>query len=288
MFEPLLLHPKLKKQLNVIAANPPHGILLAGPTGSGKRTVSRYLAASILGTNQENIHTHPYVLVIDPEGDSISIDEIRALQQFLKLKVPGEKNRIRRTIAINRSERMRREAQNALLKLLEEPPADTVIILTAASSDSLLPTIVSRVNVITVLPVGYEQAADFYSSSTTDAVRRAHALSQGQAGLLNALLLQDEHPLIGQVNLAKQLLSEPSKDRLLRTDELAKDKPGVIMLLGALQRICHAALVASSKTPDSKAVKSWHDRQAAVLKTTESLRSNPNLKLLLDDLFLSI
>lgn len=288
MFEPLLLHPNLQKQLAGLLANPPHGILLVGPMGSGKRTLGRHLAASILGAEQENINSHPYVLVIDPESDSISIDEIRSLQQFLKLKVPGENNRIRRIISIQRAERMRREAQNALLKLLEEPPTDTVIIMTSSSSDSLLPTIVSRVNVVTVLPVGYDQAINFYHYKPDDAVQRAHALSQGQAGLMNALLSDDEHPLIRQVDLAKLLLSESPKDRLLRTDELAKDKPAVIMLLGALQRICHAALVTSSKGSKTAAVKSWHDRQAAVLKATESLKFNPNIKLLLDDLFLSI
>lgn len=290
MYKDLLLHPRLDAQLRLLIENPPHGLLLAGPAGSGKQTLSQHLAASLLRTTPEKLLSHPYVLAIDPSGDSISIDEIRSLQQFLKLKVPGQIEGIGRAIIITDAHRMRTEAQNALLKTLEEPPVDTVLILTTISADNLLPTITSRVTLVPVLPIGSQQANEYYSAQGKGEteVKQAHALSQGQAGLMHALLNDEAHPLLDQVKLAKQILGLPAGERLLRTDELAKDKSGVFMLLGALQRISHAATMNAATQQKTAAVESWHKKQEAILQAIESLRHNPNLKLLLDNLFLSI
>lgn len=84
---------------------------------------------------------------------SIGIEEVRKLQQIVTLKTYGGGNRL---IFIKDIDKATTEAQNALLKILEEPPPDSYILLSSAFSDKLLPTVISRCQVIvkkeTILP----------------------------------------------------------------------------------------------------------------------------------------
>jgi DNA polymerase-3 subunit delta' len=84
---------------------------------------------------------HPDVIRVDPVGPMIRIDQIRTLIRTLSQKPYGGG---RRVVIIADAHTMNPEAGNALLKMLEEPPPDTVLILTAPQTSDLLPTIVSR------------------------------------------------------------------------------------------------------------------------------------------------
>ncbi|MDJ0875820.1 MAG: DNA polymerase III subunit delta' [Desulfobacterales bacterium] len=93
---------------------------------------------------------HPDVIRIDPVGPIIRIDQIRDLIATLAKKPYG---RGRRVAIIAGAHAMNPEAGNALLKMLEEPPADTILILTAPQTSDLLPTIVSRCQHIRFRPL---------------------------------------------------------------------------------------------------------------------------------------
>lgn len=85
-----------------------------------------------------------YPIVIDEEK-AIGIEKVRELQKLLSLRpVGGQIN----CAVILRAETLTLEAQNALLKLLEEPPEDTIIVLVTIDAELLLPTIVSRCEII--------------------------------------------------------------------------------------------------------------------------------------------
>lgn len=290
MPDELLLHERTRAAVATIIAKPPHALLVTGADGSGKGTLARLLAARMLGKDITKLDSIPFCHVIDPKDKSIGIDEIRELQQFLKLKVPDRTPGIHRIVLIMDAGRMRTEAQNALLKTLEEPPHDTCIILTASDPGALLPTIVSRSRELNVLPVSKDGALSFYESKgfKRSEVARLYALSQGQAGLLHALLHDAAHPMIASVELAKQILAEPSQKRLLRTDAISKDKEAMQLLLNALQRICHAALHASAATGKSGTILQWHTKQAVIVASMKAMSHNANTKLVLDNLFLSI
>ena len=198
---------------------------------------------------------------------------------------------MRRVLCIIDAGRMRSEAQNAFLKSLEEPPLDTCVILTASTNGNLLETIVSRVQRIDILPVSADMAKLHYDRQGIPAVllARSYALSQGQAGLLHSLLQTDiEHPLKEWVETAKQLLSISPGERILRTDELSKDKPGVLLLINALGRIVNATLRSASLTGNAAAVKRWQSSLQAIQDAREGLNHNANIKLLLDHLLLNI
>lgn len=96
---------------------------------------------------------HPDVIHIAPSGSYIKIDQIRLLIDTLSLK-PYEA--LCRVVLITDAHAMNPEASNALLKVLEEPPPQTVLILTARQSSDLLPTVVSRCQQIRFNPLPLE------------------------------------------------------------------------------------------------------------------------------------
>jgi len=291
MFEDLLIHPRSLGQLEQFIANPKHGLILTGTEGAGKRRLALAVAAQLLGLSAEKLEKYPYFSLTDPADPTITIDEIRGLQKLLQLKTPGEAGRIRRVFIVADAGRMRQEAQNAFLKSLEEPPADTCIILTTEANGDLLPTIYSRAQRVDVLPVSESGAREYFSKkgATSADITRNYALSQGQAGLLSSLLAAEtEHELKTWVNTGKELLGKAPGERLLQTDELSKDKPGTLLLINVLGRITHAALMGAAKTGNTKAIKKWQQSMQAVQEARDALQHNANTKLVLDNLLLSL
>jgi len=141
----------------LLAGVPPHALLIVGPRGAGAGTLARDVVATLLCTAPQGggacgecracrlvvSGSHADLAHIAPSGaaDEIGISPIRELEASLAL-LPVEGGR--RVALIERADRMSEPAQNALLKSLEEPPAQTNIILAAADDTSLLPTIRSR------------------------------------------------------------------------------------------------------------------------------------------------
>ncbi|OGL30297.1 hypothetical protein A3D14_01955 [Candidatus Saccharibacteria bacterium RIFCSPHIGHO2_02_FULL_47_12] len=285
----LLINPVSKRYLDGISANPPHGLLLEGPDGIGKGALSRHIAGRILGIDSEKTQDHPYIRIIEQSG-SISIDDIRKLTNFTKLKVSG-KQALKRVIIVEHAGNMTREAQNAFLKLLEEPPADTVIILSAGNKAQLLPTIVSRVVAIAVtkptesdikqhfLGMGYKQID----------VDRALAISGGLPGLMTALLDKDEEDaLLAYIDNSKGLLGLTTFERLIKADEYIKQKDDVALLLDALDKVARAALNSAINSGKNAQTVRWNNLLAEISGKQKALGSNPNTKLLLTDLVLNL
>ncbi len=144
-----------------------HGWILAGPRGLGKAHFARQLAANIVDPNDQyqnliSAGTHPDIINISrapkeplKEGEeitattelkrSIAVDQIRALHIKLTKK-PGVGDR--RVIIIDAADDLERNAANALLKSLEEPPVGTYFLLVSHAGDRLLPTIRSRCQIL--------------------------------------------------------------------------------------------------------------------------------------------
>ena len=141
-----------------------HAYCLTGEAAIGKTAVARALAEELLlGDGQPSrLEIHPDFWE-DDRPEAISIDEIRfhpergapahdqSLQQFLSLKPFVAPLRV---ALLANAERMTEQAQNCLLKTLEEPPPNTVLVLTTAYPDHLLPTCLSRCQLISLAPVG--------------------------------------------------------------------------------------------------------------------------------------
>jgi DNA polymerase-3 subunit delta' len=93
---------------------------------------------------------HPDVIFIQPQKGTIKISQIRDLCHMLTMKPYGARQRV---VIISDAQTMKPEAGNALLKLLEEPPDRTLLILTAPHSRNLLPTIISRCQHVRFKPI---------------------------------------------------------------------------------------------------------------------------------------
>lgn len=146
-----------------------HAYLLRGPEGVGKRTCARAVAAAVFcretelggcgacaGCRKLRQGLHPDFVHVAPQGTAIKIDQVRGVKGALRF-APLEAGR--RVVLLERVQTMRVEAANSLLKVLEEPPPDNLFLLTADDNDVLLPTIISRCQVLSFSPLPRELAA---------------------------------------------------------------------------------------------------------------------------------
>ncbi len=132
-----------------------HALLIKGDQGIGRGRLALSLAAAFLSENinldEEDIKEGraPDCMLISPdEGkEIISIDQIRALKSFMMLTSLKGKGKV---ALINPADSMNISAANSLLKILEEPPQDTLIILVSEPNNSLPKTVISRVQVIEI------------------------------------------------------------------------------------------------------------------------------------------
>jgi DNA polymerase III subunit delta' len=125
---------------------PAHAFLLHGPPGVGKRTAAFAFASELLGdARRVEARTHPDLYVLEPLGEMIRIDDVRALRHDLHMRpYEGE----RRVYLVLDAQRMNEDAADALLKDLEEPPPYATIVLVASELGPLPPTILSRCQLV--------------------------------------------------------------------------------------------------------------------------------------------
>jgi DNA polymerase III subunit delta' len=127
-------------------SDPAHAYLLHGPPGVGKRTAAFAFAGYLLGDERRVLAgMHPDLYVLEPLGEMIRIDDVRALHHDLHMR-PFEAER--RVYIVLDAHRMNEDAADALLKDLEEPPPYATVVLVASELGPLPPTILSRCQLV--------------------------------------------------------------------------------------------------------------------------------------------
>lgn len=288
MIKDLLLHDITRNQLVAMAANPPHAILLIGPAGSGKKTLALNLASEITGIPSEKLKNHPAMIEIKKPADKseIPIDSIRGLIKSLSLRA----TEARRAVLIGEAGSLSEEAQNSLLKLIEEPPQRTVFILAIPALSAILPTVASRTQKIKLLPVTQRQATEFYDGQYDHTqVKSAWLLGRAAPGAITAILEQSsEHQLKKAVDTAKVFLRMSRYDRLVYLDGLAANKDDFSLFLDALDRVLAALAVQDINRDEQSRAKRVLKARQQINTILESLARNTNPKLLAVDLALSL
>ena len=167
-FEEVVGNPRVKKILRLALQKNrvPNSLLFSGPKGVGKKSLAFVLAKAINCEREINDACErcstcvaisgrrlPDVWEIGPEGQEIKIDQMRAIKQAAYLRPMVARKRV---FIVDEAEKMNEPASNSLLKILEEPPLFSHIILLTSNPHLILPTIKSRCQILQFAPVGKE------------------------------------------------------------------------------------------------------------------------------------
>ena len=307
----------------------PHAFIFTGIEGVGKRMAALALAMAANCTalpDQSNEDakwacgvcrscrkilsgSHPDLLIVAPDGPMIKIDQIRKLIQTLSLKPFEAKTRV---VIIQESHTMNPAASNALLKVLEEPPNHTVLILTALQTSDLLPTIVSRCRQIRFNPLS-QQTIQFLLEKncrlSTDQAAMIAAMAGGSYTNAEAKSrsnwIQKRNWLIyeGGFDQPEKISQTPLQVLLAYSEKLAKNKDTALESLDIImswirdlavfhytpEGIVNKDLADQIQAACDK--KNSHDLFAmisAIEQAKKGIRANLNLRLALDMMMLKM
>ncbi|MDC2930728.1 DNA polymerase III subunit delta' C-terminal domain-containing protein [Clostridioides difficile] len=157
--------------------------MFEGMDGVGKKKFADELSKLLL--DYENLENSPDYVLIKPDGNSIKIAQIRNLQSDIVIR-PHKDYKI---YIINNAEKMTVEAQNALLKTLEEPPNYAIIILVTNNKESLLETIKSRCDIIKFSPIPIEDLKRYLINTGIEEERAQLLAIFSRGSIENALNL---------------------------------------------------------------------------------------------------
>ena len=157
--------------------------MFEGMDGIGKKKFADELSKLLL--DYGNLENSPDYVLIKPDGNSIKIAQIRNLQSDIVIR-PHKDYKI---YIINNAEKMTVEAQNALLKTLEEPPNYAIIILVTNNKESLLETIKSRCDIIKFSPIPIEDLKRYLINTGIEEERAQLLAIFSRGSIENALNL---------------------------------------------------------------------------------------------------
>lgn len=198
-FQHFLGNEKIKAQLSALVdgGRLPHAVVLEGESGLGKRTLAGELAAALVCRGEHRpcdscpqchkarAGVHPDILVYAPEGGARSFHKKTVDQIVGDVYMTPNEADYKIYILVN-AHLMSVQAQNAILKVLEEPPAYVRFILTVENKSALLPTVLSRSVVFRLEGVPIEIGADYIlqrqPEADPDRVRQALQLWNGNIG----------------------------------------------------------------------------------------------------------
>ncbi|MCL4517304.1 MAG: DNA polymerase III subunit delta' [Firmicutes bacterium] len=307
-----------------------HAYLFVGGPGSGKKTLARAFASAlnclaspgatppdgcgVCGSCRKIAGgLHPDVRMVSPEGNALKIEQMRLLQREISYKpYEGEY----KVFIIDHAETMTPEAANSLLKVLEDPPEHSVIILLAPSPHAILPTLVSRCLPVRLRLLPTESVARALVERGVDPAL-ANDVAPAALGSLGRGIVLSEGAFAGlqeeAVELIRGMSGHSAAEMIARAASLEKRREEIGLFLEILLSFYRDLLLLGSGKPGSgreergerllanQSRLDWLGREAAgysresllfalgaIARTRELLPRNVNVRLALEVLLLQL
>ena len=287
----------------------PHALILVGPQYVEKTHFAREFAQFLLCLSPLNgvacsqckscqlciAGTHPDWINVEPEEPRkvLRVDTIRQVQARLQQTAQQGGNKV---CVISPAEQMNENAANALLKILEEPPANTYFLLVAHHASKILPTIISRCQRLSFAIPAQQDIVDWLSDDfTKDAIQQALEKGRGFPGRVYQLLnggidTQMDESLLDALFSGRQTAQDLAKN--IDSSQLPEFLDGFLRLTSRSVKNSQGDAAAADNTAENKSVLSQlpacelHQIYDRVAAAKVGLAQNANPRLLLESLLL--
>lgn len=301
-FEYIVGNEKIKKMLNnsLKSQNILHSYLFSGRDGIGKFLFAKVFAKSILCENMNgcnfcksclefNTQNNPDFTIIEPDGNSIKIGQIRTLQEKIIEKPIISKKKV---YIINDADKMTIEAQNCFLKTLEEPQSFVVIIMIAANENKLLTTIKSRCTKIAFEKIDTKQIINFLNEKKLEIFKdkinsvqfdnSMVELSEGSIG--KAIKIVEKSEILKQLEFYIDSFATLSELDIFKMEEFfSNNKDDVFILLDYFTMLLYKQLKNNLNEKDA-----YIDSINIIQKTKNKLVNSNNFEMTIDNMLFKI
>jgi DNA polymerase-3 subunit delta' len=201
-----------------------HAYLFYGMDGIGKKTAASLFARALncsdvdppcggcASCRKAERNNHPNIITVQAEGQFIKIGAVKEIQARMAFR-PAEG---RRVFILQEADRMNAAAANALLKTLEEPSADNILLLTTARPHALPQTILSRCQYLRFPPLPQREVARFLREKEGLAAAAAAILAASAGGSIGRAVEMNREDFLATRNAILELLAEDNPEDLLK------------------------------------------------------------------------
>lgn len=291
MFEQILGNKKITEQLtnSIKIGNISHSYLFLGTQGIGKKMIAKEFAKMILCTSEDkycgvcksciefDTDNNPDFSIIEPDGNSIKIDQIREFQKKVSEKPIISQ---RKVYIINDSDKMTVEAQNCLLKTLEEPPEFVTIILVGTNENAFLSTIKSRCMILHFEEISEEEILKYLEENYQIKINSQIMIKAFQGSIEKAIELKDKQEQYEKIeNLIYGLEKMDVVDLVNKAEFLYSSKDDKTEILDYMEVILMNIAKTSNKYAQTIEI---------VEQTKKRLAANANYDMSIDNMLFKI
>lgn len=292
MFENIVGNTKNKTILKKVIENKKavQAYMFIGEEGIGKKMIAEEFSKMLLCTDEEqkycnkckscigvNTNNNPDFYIISPDGNSIKIDQIRQMQEEIYEKPIVSRKKV---FIIDNADTMTKEAQNCLLKTLEEPPTYITIILICSNENNILVTVKSRCNKMYFDKIENTELKKFLNEKYPEINFSENMISSFNGSIGKALEINDKLDLY--TNIDKLIFNIENKDIIQIMEEaqiIYKSKEDIIEILKYINVLLFNKIKENIKMANCIKI---------VENTKTRLNSNSNYDMTIDNMLIKI